>query len=255
MLKERATDEEVEIPTVVARMRGREPRTSQGPRPSLSLERITEAAIHLADAEGLAGVRMGSVAARLGVSTMALYGYVASKDDLLIAMADAATPEPLEPGELSCRVYLSVWTRADRDFLLGHPWLLEVSPLAPPTGPRALRWLDNLLIVLTGAGLAPGGAVNFATSLSTYAVSAASLAHRLRDGGPGAYSALLSHLVDRPRFRGGKTMIDVVAPPTSTKATAGSSTDSAPILPSSPATTESSPTFSSTRGCRRTRRR
>ncbi|MFE0153632.1 TetR/AcrR family transcriptional regulator [Nonomuraea sp. NPDC059007] len=196
-------------------MWGREPRTSQGPRPSLSLERITEAAIRLADREGLAGVRMGSVAARLGVSTMALYGYVASKDDLLIAMADAATPEPPEPGELSCRAYLSAWTRANRDFLLGHPWLLEVSPLAPPTGPRALRWLDHLLIVLTGAGVAPGEAVNIATSLSTYAVSAASLAHRLRDGtgmtGPGAYSALLSHLVDKPRFPGLSAALDAGA--------------------------------------------
>ncbi|MEV0618432.1 TetR/AcrR family transcriptional regulator [Nonomuraea sp. NPDC050404] len=197
------------MPAVVARMWGQEPRTSHGPRPSLSLQRITEAAIGIADADGLAGVRMSSVAARLDVSPMALYGYVGSKEELLTAMTDAAAPPPPEPGELHWRDYLTAWTRSYREFLLTRPWLLEVSPLTPPTGPRALSWLDRLLVALSRAGLTPGEGVNIATTLSAYAVSTASLAHSLRGGadetgmaGPGDYGVILTRLADPAHYPG-----------------------------------------------------
>ncbi|MFD1930919.1 TetR/AcrR family transcriptional regulator [Nonomuraea mangrovi] len=200
---------EQELPTVVARMWGREPVSRRGPRPGLTLERITDAAIEIADAEGLAGVRMSSVAARLGVSTMSLYGYVASKDDLLTAMVDAAAPEPPEPGILPWREYLAAWTRANRDFLAGHPWLLEVSPLTPPTGPHTLRWLDRVLTVLTGAGLAAAEAINIASTLSAYAASSATLQSAMSgtvdDAGPeglAGYTALLTQLIDADGYPG-----------------------------------------------------
>ncbi|MFC4015361.1 TetR/AcrR family transcriptional regulator [Nonomuraea purpurea] len=197
------------MPTVVARMWGREPATRRGPRPSLSLDRVTDAAIEIADAEGLAGVRMSSVAAKLGVSTMSLYGYVSSKEDLLTAMADAAAPAPPEPGDLPWREYLTAWTRANRDFLLGHPWLLEVSPLTPPMGPRVLRWLDRSLTVLARAGLDAGEGVNISSTLSAYAVSAATLAHDMRGpadesalAGLSAYTAMLTRFVDAQEYPG-----------------------------------------------------
>lgn len=120
------------LPVVVARMWGLDPGPRRGPRPGLTLDLVAAAAIGIADAEGLAGVRMGSVAAALGVSTMSLYGYVASKDELLIAMADAAAPDPPEPGDLTWRDYLTAWTRANRDFLAAHPWLLEIAPSPRP---------------------------------------------------------------------------------------------------------------------------
>lgn len=200
---------ERELPTVVARMWGREPASRRGPRPGLTLQRITDAAIEIADAEGLAGVRMSSVAARLGVSTMSLYGYVTSKDDLLTAMVDAAAPDSPEPGTLTWREYLTLWTRANRDFLSGHPWLLEVSPLTPPTGPRTLRWLDRALTVLVGAGLAAGEAINITSSLSAYAVSTATIQSAMSgtvdEAGPeglAGYTALLAQLVDAGSYPG-----------------------------------------------------
>ena len=86
---------------------------------------------------------MSSIAARLGVATMSLYRYVGSKDDLLVMMADAAAPEPPDPGDRSWRDYLTEWTRRNQDFLVERPWLLELPRLTPPAGPRALRWLDQ----------------------------------------------------------------------------------------------------------------
>ncbi|GAA4613496.1 TetR/AcrR family transcriptional regulator C-terminal domain-containing protein [Saccharopolyspora hordei] len=181
-------------------MWGREPAPRRGPRRGLSLAQITAAAIEIADAEGLGGVRMSSVAARIGVSPMTLYGYVGSKDDLLTAMADAAVPEPPEPGGAPWREYLTTWTRAQRDALLTHPWLLSAAPTVPPAGPRALRWLDRALAALDGTGLDAGEGVTIATALSGYARSSATLALGL-DGavggaGPRGYADVLARVLD-----------------------------------------------------------
>jgi AcrR family transcriptional regulator len=165
------------LPPVVARMWGREPASRHGPRPSLDLAKITAAAIEIADTQGLAGVRMSSVASHLGVATMSLYRYVGSKDELLTAMVDAATPEPPELGGQSWRDYLATWTRAIRDFRLDRPWLLLIAPRTPPTGPRSLRWLDRALAALAHTGLDAGERINIATTLTGYAVSQAELAH------------------------------------------------------------------------------
>jgi AcrR family transcriptional regulator len=168
------------LPPVVARMWGREPASRHGPQPSLDLATITAAAIELADTQGLAGVRMSSVASRAGVATMTLYRYVGSKDELLAAMVDAAAPEPPALDGRSWRDYLATWTRAYRDFLLDRPWVLLIAPRTPPTGPRSLRWLDRILAALADTGLDAGERINVATTLSGYAVSQAALAHGMR---------------------------------------------------------------------------
>ncbi|MDP4506127.1 TetR/AcrR family transcriptional regulator [Nonomuraea turcica] len=169
------------LPSVVARMWGREPVTRRGPRPRLNLATITAAAIEIADAEGLAGVSMASVASRVGVAATALYRYVESKEDLLTAMADAAAPLPPEPGGMTWREYLAVWTRAQRDILLDHPWLLSAAAPVPPMGPRRLLWLDRALAALDGTGLDDGEKINVASALTGYALTDAALRHAVGD--------------------------------------------------------------------------
>ncbi|MFI6500281.1 TetR/AcrR family transcriptional regulator [Nonomuraea typhae] len=164
------------LPPVIIRMWGREPVPRRGPRPRLDLAAITTAAIEIADAEGLTGVSMAGVAARVGVATTALYRYVDSKEDLLIAMADAAAPDPPPPAG-HWRDYLSAWTRAQRDFLLRHNWLLSIAQLVPPLGPRRLLWLDRALAALDGTGLEDGEKINVASTLTGYALTDAALTH------------------------------------------------------------------------------
>jgi AcrR family transcriptional regulator len=202
--------EKRELPPVVARMWGREPVSRRGPRPSLDLAKITAAAIEIADSEGLAGVRMSSVAAHAGVATMSLYRYVGSKDELLIAMVDAASPEPPGLGGRSWRDYLAIWTRAIRDFLIDRPWLLLIAPRTPPTGPRSLRWLDRALAALDDTGLDAGERINIATTLTGYAVSQAALAVGMssqhetsRDveiTGLAQYSEILAEVLDAENY-------------------------------------------------------
>lgn len=81
------------LPRAVAITWGMVADPQRGPKRELSHERIVEAAIGIADAEGLGAVTMSKVAAALGFTTMALYRYVTSKDDLLQLMQDAVAGE------------------------------------------------------------------------------------------------------------------------------------------------------------------
>lgn len=199
------------LPLVVARMWGRETASRHGPRPSLDLPRILEAAIGIADREGLESVRMSSVAAEVGMATMSLYRYVGSKDQLLTLMVDNAAPEPPALDGRPWRDYLAAWTRANRDFLLDRPWLLQISRSTPPVGPRSLRWLDRALAALAETGLGLGERINIASTLTGYAASQAALvlsmaAGRTAAGGDDAiggmvgYSDVLSQVLDPAEY-------------------------------------------------------
>jgi DNA-binding transcriptional regulator YhcF (GntR family) len=100
----------------------------------LTRERVVRAAIEIADAEGLEALSMRGVAARLGVATMSTYRHVASKDDLVLLMADAAFgeqgyPPPAPDGwrERVERAARTMWTLYRR-----HPWLAQLNPLTRP---------------------------------------------------------------------------------------------------------------------------
>ncbi|MPV36975.1 TetR/AcrR family transcriptional regulator [Georgenia subflava] len=198
------------LPPVVARMWGREQPSRRGPRPSLTLEQITAAAIAIADEEGLSGVSMGAVAARLGVATMSLYRYVGSKSELLTAMLDAVPAGPPPLGDAGWREYLAVWTRANRDMLLAHPWMLHVARTAPPVGPRSMHWLDRALAAMADTLLDDGEKISIATTLTGYANSDALLTHSLTAAaaarGPDGlgtvddYGALLTELLDAEHY-------------------------------------------------------
>src|ERR1700739_197087 len=69
---------------------GRRERGRRGPKPELSVDAIVEAAVRVADAEGLDAVSMARVAKELGFTTMSLYRHVASKDELLQLMWNAS---------------------------------------------------------------------------------------------------------------------------------------------------------------------
>lgn len=174
-----------ELPPVVARLWGRSTDSRRGPRPSLTPASVVGAAIDIADAHGLAGVTMSSVAQRVGVAPMSLYRYVGSKDDLVVMMTDGATPRPPEAGARGWRDYLTAWTRETRDFLVDHPWLLAVARATPPVGPRALLWLDRALAALEQTGLAVGERITIASTLSGYAASQAGLRLSLSAGSTG----------------------------------------------------------------------
>jgi AcrR family transcriptional regulator len=145
-------------------------RPARGPRRELSLERIVAAGVRLAEADGLVAVSMARVAAELGASTMALYRYVAAKDELLTLMIDHVFGVPPAPmaGEETWRDGLRRWAWGHLEALHRHPWVLHVPLQGPPATPNQLAWMEHGLSCLAGTGLAAAEQLSVILLLSGY---------------------------------------------------------------------------------------
>ena len=128
-------------------------RFGPGPRPALSLEQTSRAAVDIVDTEGLPALTMGRVAERLGVTTMALYRYVPGKEELVDLMIDMALGAPPAPEGLGWRTDLAQWARANLAVLHRHPWLLEFVTSRVAIGPNWLAWVESAIRTLSGARL------------------------------------------------------------------------------------------------------
>lgn len=150
--------EDVELPRGLALAWGVAAHPQQrGPKRELSLERIVEVAVEIADADGLGAVSMSAVAKHLGFTTMSLYRYVTSKDDLLLLMGEEAlgTP-PLSIGEADdWRAGLVRWHNETMAVYTAHPWLLDLPISGIPSTPANLAWMDAAFEALSATPLDP----------------------------------------------------------------------------------------------------
>ena len=207
------------LPASIRTAWGLRGRPGKGPRPALSLERIVEAAIKVADAEGLAAVSMQRVAADLGASTMSLYRYVTAKDELVQLMVDTAygPPPDADPGE-GWRPGLSRWAWAELAGLRRHPWVLRVPISGPPVTPNEIAWLEQGLRCLRGTSLSEAQKPSVILLLSSYVRSYATLTADIDatflassvspQEAMSAYGRLLAGLTDPERFPALHAVID-----------------------------------------------
>ena len=119
-------------------------RQGRGPRPAYSRDQITEAAIRIADADGLDAASMRRIAADLGTGAMSLYRYVPSRDDLLDLMIDRALLAADIPEHPSgdWRADLTLIAENTRRMWLRHPWLAGLHRHRATFGPNRLRLLE-----------------------------------------------------------------------------------------------------------------
>lgn len=128
------------------------PQGQRGPRPRLSVEKIAQAAVQIADADGLEALSMQRIAAELGYSTMSIYNHIPSKDLLLEVAADVAAGSPPDlDGDF--RQAVRRWVSVLWAGFQARPWMLRVPLDHAPMGPNQLAWLDRLLRPLLAAGL------------------------------------------------------------------------------------------------------
>ncbi len=146
---------EPELPRGVALAWGVSANPQRGPKRELSIERIVDAAIELADEGGLAAVSMSSVASSLGFTPMSLYRYVTAKDDLVLLMQENGIGVPPESvlEAAGWREGIHRWAVEIGDVFLRHPWLLDIPIEGTPITPNNLAWLDSALTVLAPTGL------------------------------------------------------------------------------------------------------
>lgn len=127
----------------------------QTERTALTRRAVVETALAKADAEGLEAVSFRRLAADLGVTPMALYHYVESKEELIAAIADRVFEEFELPDEddPDWRRQLRELARSYRKLLLAHPglvpgFLVDASQISP----NAARVIEVVLRTLRRAG-------------------------------------------------------------------------------------------------------
>jgi len=161
------------LPRAVALSWGVAERPQRGPKRELSVERIIDTAIQIADDEGLPAVSMSKIATALGFTTMSLYRYVTSKDDILLLMQDAVCGIPIptededEDGEW--RDGLRRWAAATIDVMRAHPWFPDIPISGVPLMPNNLAVLDWGLRIMKDLPLSDPEKLSTALTLSSYA--------------------------------------------------------------------------------------
>ena len=181
-----ASDDDIPLPPSVAQAWGLRARATRGRPAALSLERIVEAAVGVAGAEGLDAVSMARVAKALGSAPMSLYRHVGAKDELLALMVDHAvgTPPPAPAGE-GWREGLERWAWGYHDVLRRHPWVLQVPLASPPVTPNMTAWLEDGLRSLGRTGLTEPQKLSVMLLLSGYVRNEASVSADIGAGTAG----------------------------------------------------------------------
>jgi AcrR family transcriptional regulator len=174
-----------DLPPGLALAWGVLPEARRGPKPAHSVERIVAVAVDLADESGFPAVSMPKIANRLGVTANALYRYVASKEELVVLLADAGWGPPEVPARR-------------------EGWRAGT--------PNMLSWLEVLLEALADTGLGPADKLACATLLDGYARSTANLARDLgtRSVSPEEGAAVAAFLEPLLRARGSTLVADLL---------------------------------------------
>jgi AcrR family transcriptional regulator len=123
------------------------------PRTPLTSERVLQAAVELADREGVASLTMRRLAKELGVEAMSLYHHVAGKQALLDGMVDLVFGEiELPSDDGGWRAAMRRRAVSARDVLGRHPWAIALMESRRTPGPANLRHHDAVLGCLRRAG-------------------------------------------------------------------------------------------------------
>ncbi|MEE2056687.1 TetR/AcrR family transcriptional regulator [Rhodococcus artemisiae] len=165
---------------------------TRGPRRGLTLDQVLDAAIAVANTEGFEALSMSRVAKELGFTTMSLYRYVDSKDQLVeLAWDRAIGPPPELPSEGSWRERLDAWATAEYRGLRAYRWLTEHPIRTAPYWPNNMRWLDAGLGALSATLLDEDAKVQIVLTISLYVISRARFSWELE-------SSLVDHRLDYP---------------------------------------------------------
>jgi TetR/AcrR family tetracycline transcriptional repressor len=142
--------------------------TKKPKRPQLTRNEVVSTGLAIGDAEGLAAISLRRIATELGVTPMALYRYVESKEALLDALLETAYGEVELPDSAEGQWWegLSAVAGSARRALLRHPAAAAVAVSRARAGPNALRIIECILGLLRRAGLDTEHAVRVHTAFT-----------------------------------------------------------------------------------------
>jgi AcrR family transcriptional regulator len=121
---------------------------------------VLDTALRLLEHEGVEALTMRRLAGELGVSTMAPYRHVGSKDELLMVLVDRLAarlvypPRPPDPKGAMLVLWSTIY-----DSLAQHPWVPEVLARRRMMAPSVLCAIEEVHAALCKAGLSIEAAV------------------------------------------------------------------------------------------------
>jgi AcrR family transcriptional regulator len=158
-------------------------RRNRGVAAGLTRDLVVEAATRVADRKGFEGTTLRAVAAELGVSHMAVYHHVASKDELLDAVADAYVRRVLDHVDGPGEPLAVVRDLADalREAALAHPGLMTsvVGHIPVRTPSAQMDFADRVLSCLLEAGADASAAEDAYRSITYLCLGASVASHNL----------------------------------------------------------------------------
>ncbi|WP_235834293.1 TetR/AcrR family transcriptional regulator [Actinomadura logoneensis] len=159
---------------------------TRGQSAGLTRAAILEAALALADREGLKALSMRRIGQELGVEAMSLYQHVRGKDALLDGLVEqlfARVAPPPDPGG-DWRGWLRGYAGALLDALLAHPRVVPLVATRPAVTPQTARLMESALGTLHAAGFGLERALDMLYAVTGFVVGhVAMLAADERSGG------------------------------------------------------------------------
>jgi AcrR family transcriptional regulator len=142
-------------------------------RGDLTRELIVRESLRLLDTEGLAGFSLPKLGRALGADPTAVYRHFASKDDLVLAIADQLIEESAAGYAPSdCWVEtLTEGARRLRATYLAHPAAASLSAYRTTRGPAEMRAVDIVIGAVLAAGFEGAEAATVYRAVGDFALS------------------------------------------------------------------------------------
>ncbi|MGS0687881.1 TetR/AcrR family transcriptional regulator C-terminal domain-containing protein [Nakamurella sp. GG22] len=160
----------------------------RGPRRSLALAQVVDAALEVVDEGGPDALSVRAVAALLGVRPNALYTYVASRAALEREIVERVLSDSdvtlLDRSEKTWQQTVLEYATSLRTVLLRHPGVARLMMTAPMDGPTALLVGERLIAAIVDGGLTPADASRASYALIVQVLGAVALEVAETDGKP-----------------------------------------------------------------------
>lgn len=146
-------------------------------------EQIIDEATALMSSGGEEAVSMRTLAARLGVTPMALYHHFADRDALLVAIVEQVSQSIVlpelsgSPEERSVVLALCL-----HDFLVDHPWMIRLISTGRLASPAGMAFPEGFLACARDAGLDDDDSFVFYRTMFSAVLGQATVSHAKHGG-------------------------------------------------------------------------
>jgi len=127
-----------------------EPRVE--PRLPLTRDRVLQAALRIADDEGLEALTMRRLGQALGVQAMSLYNHVSNKEDVEQGIVDIVMSEIEVPAGDDWKAALRSSAISAYHTFVRHPWACSLHMATPRINDARMLWMEGVLRTLREAG-------------------------------------------------------------------------------------------------------